>query len=242
MARKRQADNEALEQAIWKAKAEIEGFGEEDYIGNRTVFIVAQYLKGLDMPEARTVADLKPAFRQFYDQINGLLVDEFGEALSFGQAWAQLTELWPKVKYAKGELLEQARARAKGYTKPRPEIAWCEDKGIQDVVNITYELKELRGDGHFFLSGYQAGDIMGRNQKIGRAVMKMLTTEGIYRLVERGNRHRATLYEYTGDRPEYLQERQRLNAEQFEQKKQAELQKLQEAQKRAKDRRKRQDL
>jgi hypothetical protein len=237
-----QQDAEALEQAIWKARAEIEGLGEADYIGNRTVFVVAQYLKGLDMPEARTFVDLKPAFRQFYDQLNGLLVDEFEEPLTFGQAWAQLTELWPKVKYAKGALLEQARARAKGYTKPRPEIAWCEDQPIQDVVNTTYELKELRGDGHFFLSTYQAGDIMGRNQKMGRAVMQMLTTEGIYRLVERGNRRKATLYEYTGDRPEYLQERQRLNAEQFEQKKQAELQKLQEAQKRAKAKRKRQDL
>jgi hypothetical protein len=95
-----QKDTEALEQAIWKARAEIESLGEADYIGNRTVFIVAQYLKGLDMPEARTFVDLKPAFRQFYDQLNGLLVDEFEEPLSFGQAWAQLTELWPKVKYA----------------------------------------------------------------------------------------------------------------------------------------------
>jgi hypothetical protein len=241
MSQKKQ-DAEAVEQAIWKARAEIEGLDGEDYIGNRAVFIVAQYLKGLDMQEARTVADLKPAFRQFYDRVNGLLVDECGEALSFGQAWAQLTELWPKVKYPKGALLDQARARAKGYTKPRPEIAWCEDKPIQDVVNTTYELKELRRDGHFFLSGYQAGDIMGRTQKMGRAVMQMLTTEGIYRLVERGTRRKATLYEYTGDRPEYLQERQRLNAEQFEQKRQAELQKLQEAEKRAKAKRKGQDL
>jgi len=242
MAGKQQIDGEATERAIEKARTEIENIEGEDYIGNRTVFIVAQYLKGLDMSEVKAISELKPVFRQFYSRLGGLLMDESGQALSFGQAWAQLVEVWPKVKYAKGELLEQARARARGYTEPRPEIAWCDDKGIQEVVNTTYELKELRGDGRFFLSGYQVGDIMHRNQKAGRAVMHMLTAEGIYRVIERGSRYKATLYEYTGDRPEYLQERQRLNAGEIERKKQAELQKLQEAQKRAKAKRKGQDL
>jgi len=155
MAGKQQIDGEATERAIEKARTEIENIEGEDYIGNRTVFIVAQYLKGLDMSEVKAISELKPVFRQFYSRLGGLLMDESGQALSFGQAWAQLVEVWPKVKYAKGELLEQARARARGYTEPRPEIAWCDDKGIQEVVNTTYELKELRGDGRFFLSGYQ---------------------------------------------------------------------------------------
>jgi len=235
-------DNEAIQLAIQKARAEIEKFAGEDYIGNRAVFIIAQYLKGRDMSEARTVVDLKPAFKQFYDRLDGLLKDESGEPLSFGRAWAQLTELWPKLKFAKGEMLDRARERAKGYAEPRPEIAWCDDESIQELVNTTYELKKLRGDGRFFLSGYQAGEIMHRNQKAGRAVMHMLVTEGIYRVIENGNRYKATLYEYTGDRAEYLQERPMLKAEQVKQKQQAELKKLQEAEKRAKSKIKGQDL
>jgi hypothetical protein len=198
MAKENPLDNiDELEQAIQKAIEETELKSDElDYIGNRPVFILCQYLKGTVLPDTTTFADLKPSVQRWYEQLKGSLFDEDGETLSFTEVWAQFIEAWDKVRHPKGNALESAKLRAVKATYQIPDLDWCDDQSILYLAKVCYELS--RPDGIFFLSGYDAGKILGKTQKTGRAVLKMFISENIIECTKIGDRHNASEYRYIG--------------------------------------------
>lgn len=222
MAKKSELDMNAIERAIQKAiPVDDEQIG---YIGNEPVFLLCQYLKGVDMPDGTTFADLKPFFRQWYELSIGMLFDEYGDPLSFTEAWAQFIEAWPKVKYPKSAYLEQAKERAKNRKEPLPELAEF-DGDYQYLGVVCYELQQIMRDRPFWLSTYDAGEILGKSQKVGHRAMKMLSAEGILELVKVGDRHNASEYRYIG-KTTCQSSNNKMTAQEFEQQRKEMLEKL----------------
>jgi hypothetical protein len=191
-------DKSGLKEALERAVQETRDFDDIDYIGNRPLFICAQHMQGV-ISQKTPFDTIEPWFEKFFEQADGLLVDENEEPLSYYQALALFREVWPKVKFPKGDAFEIALDRARQYKTVRPEISWCDDKKIQQLVHTAYELKQLRGDERFTMSGYQAGRIMGQSQPTGRALLMWLVDIGMFKVLERGRfPDKATLYEYIG--------------------------------------------
>jgi hypothetical protein len=190
-------DIDALEQAIQKAIEETKLKSDEpDFIGNRPVFILCQYLKGTVMSDTTTFADLKTSVQRWYELSKGFLFDEDGEPLSFTEVWAQFIEAWNKVRHPKGNALESAKLRAEKATYQILELDWCDDQSILYLARACYELS--RPDGVFFLSGYDAGEMLGRTQKTGRAVLNMFVFEKIIECTKKGHTGIASEYKYIG--------------------------------------------
>jgi len=200
MAKLSELDTAAIEQAIQKAVAETSLKSDEpDYIGNRPALILCQYLKGVEMPNSTTLIELKPFAKQWYELLKDQLLDDTGCCITFAQAWSQIVEVWGKVKHSKGDALDAAKTRAKKATYKILELSWCDDEHIQYLARVCYELS--KPDGTFFLSGYGAGEILGKDQKIGRAVLKMFELEKLIECTKVGNRYKASEYRYIGRRP-----------------------------------------
>lgn len=232
-----ETDNEAIERAIQKARDEVENFDGEDYIGNRPVFILWQYLGGIDMPESMTLTDYKPIVKQWYGLSDGLLVDESGEPLTFTEVWGQFVEVCgkDKVKYFKRDCLELAKQRAKRHKKPLPELAEY-DQAHRYLGAVLYELQEIAGDGSIWLSSYDAGEILDKDQKRGLRAMNMFVADGILCRLKAGNRHYATEYKYIGKvdketagEPNGPANPGKLTPEQFRQRKKGMLKRLRES-------------
>ena len=210
----------ALDEAIKKAvPVDDEQIG---YIGNEPVFVLCQYLQGVNLPEGTVLSDLRPFAKQWYDLSADMLVDADGEILSFGDVWAQVLEVWQKIKYAKGNALENAKIRAGNATYTIPELQWCEDGHILYLAKVCYELS--RPDGKFFISGEDAGGILGKTQKTGRASLKMFEASKIIVCTQKGHSGKASEYKYIG-KPVF----EATSADSFEHRKQKMIDDLQRA-------------
>jgi hypothetical protein len=195
---KKELDNVIIEQAIIKAKEEFEGFEDEDYIGNRAAFILWQHLGGIDTPENTTLADYKPLVKRFYQLAEDLLLNRYDE-MSFTNFWSQFVEVFKKVKYFRRDYVELAKQRAKGRKEPLPELTDY-DPIYQFLGAICYELQLLQKEGEpFYLSTYQAGEILDKDQKTGHRAMVMFVADEILKIHRVGDRNLASEYFYIGD-------------------------------------------
>ena len=95
-------------------------------------------------------------------------------------------DCWEKVKYAKVDYLKLAKKIAAKYTEPRPEIAWSDAENIWYLVAVCYELQQLVGGESFFLSGYDAAEILDKKQSRAWAIMQMLERSKILCCTKRG--------------------------------------------------------
>jgi hypothetical protein len=143
-----------------------------------------------------TFEQIKPFAKQWHDLSNDMLIDLEGCNMTFGQVWAQIVEVWGKVKYAKGDALKDAKIRAEQAKYKIPELDWCEDENMHKLAKVCYELS--LPDGYFFLSGTDAGKILGKTQKMGRSALKMFQIDGIIELVKKGHSGVASDYKYIG--------------------------------------------
>ena len=192
-------DNEhIITKTLEKAKAEYEQFEGNDFVGNRAVFILCQYLQGVVNAEKITAEQLDLFVRQWYDLCDGSLVDDGGMPLSYTEIWAQFIDIWEneRVKFPKIDHLATALERARQYEQPRPEVAHLDCKRTQLIAHTCYELQQLRQDNQFFISQEDAGKIIGKGQKEGRLIMNLLLSEGVFVLVEKGRTGVASTYSY----------------------------------------------
>ena len=234
MAGNKKLDVEAVERALDKAKAEVKAKADEpDHIGNRAAFILWQHLGGVDMPDGTAVAEFKPHVKRFFGICPGLLFDEYGEPLGFTEFWGQFVEVCNKVKFFRRDCLELAKQRAVHRTEPLPELVEY-DQAHQKLGAVCYELQQITEDSPFFLSSYDAGEIMGKKQKVGWRALKMFVFDGILKLHRAGDRHNASEYFYIGEQSEQAKTGRRLTESEFEQRKRRQIEALREADKQGK--------
>jgi hypothetical protein len=173
---------------------------DEDYIGNRQVFVFCQYIKGVVIPAEADSSRLEPYLRTWYDRCNDVLVDECGDPLSYSEARSQFMVIWDgdKVKWAKGELLTLAEARARALPQPHQEFVRYDSPRVRHLGNTLAEAALLRGDGMVFISQKDAGRIMGRSERVGRETLLMFCADGILTRTCIGHTGWASEYRYTG--------------------------------------------
>lgn len=198
---KARIDKKTLLDAIARAaRAMREEDFDEDFIGNRQVFVFCQFLKSVVTPAEADSLEMEPYLRLWYDTCEDVLVDECGDPLSYSEARSQFMVVWDgdKVKWARGDMLTLAEARAKALPECHPEFRRYDSPRIRHLGNTLAELAILRGDGMVFIDQMNAGRIMGRSERVGRRTLLMFRADGILERVTIGHTGRASEYRYTG--------------------------------------------
>jgi len=191
---------EALRQALEQAIKAVQTLDRDnDYIGNRQVFLLCQYLRGVVSPTNYDSTALESYLTAFYDASKDLLVDEYGEPMDYDTARAQFVYIWDgnKVKWAKGEKLQKAVELAKSRSTNRPELKRYTNPAILLLGHTCYSLAKLNNDhGTFYLTQTAAGQIMGKSQPTGRYTMAMFCRDGVLSQEYQGHTGRAGEYTY----------------------------------------------
>jgi len=207
--------NNLYDEILKKAVLDADPKQAKIRIGNEAVFRLCQGLKGVAQ-DGTSAADMEPYFRLWIKTYRQDLPDD-----DF-TLWLQFTELWDggKIKFPKRDTFNTALARASDpQGELRPELGNMPDE-IKRLGAVCYELQKLAGDRPFFISGGQAGQIMGKSEDTGRLALKYLARKKIIELKQRGHSGRATEYQYIAANP--LQE-QKYQDRRTEIKQQAEL-------------------
>lgn len=174
---------------------------DDDFVGNRQVFVFCQFLKAVVTPAQADSDRLEPYFCEWYGACRDVLVDECGDSLSYSEARSQFMEIWDgnKVKWARGRLLVLAEVRAKALPQCHPEFLRYDSPRVRQLGNTLAEATLLRGDGMVFISQVDAGRIMGRSERVGRETLLMFCADGILERTFVGHTGRASEYRYRGD-------------------------------------------
>ncbi|AQT68780.1 hypothetical protein STSP2_01953 [Anaerohalosphaera lusitana] len=185
-----------IDRIIPKVREEIENPSPDvSRIDNHDIFVLCQYLRGLGIPKNIDEDQLEDIFYHCYEQLEDILLDEDGDTLSEDEAWSQFIEVWPKIRIPKGFSFQKAVDKAKKMDTPL-EIEIFSDERLILLGKVCYQLQLMVGDGLFWLSGYDAGKILGISQPRARRFLKTLVDQEILELVKSGNRRKASEYRY----------------------------------------------
>lgn len=162
----------AIEMAIQQA---IEDKTEIGDIGNEPVFRLCQYLSGIISQKDHPADTLKPIVHDFYQKHPELhdYYDFFEIMLMFSHIWDN-----EKVKNPKMAYLKIAIMRADKDTENRPESAWIDNERMRRLDNVCFHMQKLTGENPFWISQYQAGEIIGRSDTLGREYLDGLEMKG----------------------------------------------------------------
>ncbi len=171
--------------------------------GNEGLFRFCQYLK----QEIFSSDAAMPYIEKWYERWHENLVDETEHKLAIEDVKVQAEELWDKVKFSIGGQLKAAVENAQNrYDETIPELDGYGGKPEKRLALVCFELQQSAGrDEVFFISGYDAAEVMGldriNGQKRARRTLKVFIRKGIISLAKRGNQRRATRYRYSGSPP-----------------------------------------
>ncbi len=205
MPRKTEISEEKLAEIIGLCNPEKirKKFSTAGRCGNEGLFRFCQYLK----QEIFSSDAAMPYIREWYKRWREKLVDETGHQLAIEDIEVQAEELWDKIKFPVGGQLAAAIANAKNrYDETIPELGDYGGKPEKFLALVCFELHQSAGrDGVFFISGYDAAEVMGldriNGQKRARRTLKVFIRKGIISLAKHGNQRRATRYYYSGSPP-----------------------------------------
>ncbi len=178
-------------------------FSTADGCGNEGLFKLCQYLK----QEIYSFDAALPYIRRWYERWHENLVDETGYKLAIEDVEVQAEELWDKVKFSIGGQLKAAVENAQNrYDETIPELDGYGGKPEKHLALVCFELQQSAGrDEVFFISGYDAAEVMGldriNGQKRARRTLKVFIRKGIISLAKHGNQRIATRYRYSGSPP-----------------------------------------
>lgn len=166
---------------------------------NGPVFRLARELRA-DVPDLHG-EDLERAVESWWREQSpeSIRLLDFEEVVlpSFFQAWA--TARFP----AGYDPISVASQRSEDAAPPECAARFASER-IRRLITFVRELQDIVGDRPFFLSGEQAGGVLGLSQPKAWGVMRQLENAGIIRCVKRGGKFGdkkvASRYVYTGDR------------------------------------------
>lgn len=175
--------------------------------GNEGLFRFCQYIKQEKFP---TYGPALPYIRKWFDRWHDKLIDETGYRLSFDDVEVMVDDLWDKIKHPIGGELAAAKSSAKRrYDETIPELDGYGGEPARKLALVCYELHRFtKKDEPFYLSSYDAAEIMGldreKGQKRAYLTLKVFIRKGILVVDELGNKRRATRYRYMGSSPTKL--------------------------------------
>jgi hypothetical protein len=189
-------NNNLYDEAMKRAVFDADPKQAKIRIGNEAVFSLCQRLKGIAQ-NGIPAADMEPYLKLWLKTYRQDLTDD-----DF-TLWLQFTELWDgdKIKFPKRDTFNTALARASDpQGELRPELGNMPGE-IRRLGAVCYELQKLAGNRPFFISGGQAGQVIGKSEDTGRLALKYLIRHKIIELKQRGHSKRATEYLYIAANP-----------------------------------------
>ncbi len=148
---------------------------------DRAVFFLAQQIKG------RPQVVQEQAARLFYDNITSVYE---GFSLSERDFKVELRQRMRQVKYAPGEMIAEVIEEV-SLEKNSPEWPGYDD----DILLLLRVCRNLQGTNkQFFLSGKDAGTVIGKKSSTGSTWMLQLCEDGILKLLHKGAFKRASTY------------------------------------------------
>lgn len=165
---------------------------------NAPLFLLCQHLLSVPQAVDLDMDELLPFVATFWETVeddcsNGMYdVDDAENA--FVVLWRS-----GKVHDARSNRLEAARKIASNGAARPPEAERYTSEGMQQLVHICFLLSKSNTQGKFFLSGADAGEILGKPPRSGLLALKRLCADGILQNTQRGNSlaRKANEYAYT---------------------------------------------
>lgn len=163
-----------------------------DNIGerNRRLFDLARHIKGL-MPDA-TKADLRGIVAEWHR----LALPNIGTA-GFTESWGDFQRGWDAVHTPYGSVLNRILGEI-DMTEKAPESLVSlgyDDKALL-LCRICKQLQANAGDGPFFVSARQAGELIGLHFTDASKVLYALVADDVLELVKKGAGKAASRYRY----------------------------------------------
>lgn len=163
-----------------------EGIGER----NRRLFDLARHIKGL-MPDA-TKADLRGIVAEWHR----LALPNIGTA-GFAESWGDFQRGWDAVHTPYGSVLDRILGEI-DMTEKAPESLVSlgyDDKALL-LCRICKQLQANAGEGPFFISVRQAGELIGLHFTDAGKVLYALVADDVLELVKKGAGKAASRYRY----------------------------------------------
>ena len=182
-------DHEIIEEAI---RNSINNFQEIGDIGNEPVFGLCQHLVGV-VPKGTASDLLHGPVMSWYEKAKRNL-----DGYDFTDIWLMFCDIWDgkKVKNPKTQALERAKIQAAARKQDRPELAILRTRAEKEVAHVCYELQVIQNIEPIFLSGEEAGKIIGKNQTMGSILLRKFCRINILKLIKKGHTGHASEYLY----------------------------------------------
>ena len=163
-----------------------EGIGER----NRRLFDLARHIKGL-MPDAPK-ADLRGIVAEWHR----LALPNIGTA-EFTESWGDFQRGWDAVHTPYGSVLNRILGEI-DMTEKAPESLVSLGYGDKALLlcRICKQLQANAGDGPFFVSARQAGELIGLHFTDASKVLYALVADDVLELVKKGAGKAASRYRY----------------------------------------------
>lgn len=164
-----------------------------DNIGqrNRCLFELARHLKGL-VPNAS-----KQELREIVAEWHRLALPNIGTS-GFTESWGDFHRSWNAVHTPYGSVMNRILAEIEITDRPPSSLVSLgyDDKAVA-LCRICKQLQANAGEGPFFISARQAGELIGLHFTDASKVLYALVADGVLSLVKRGAGKVASRYRYT---------------------------------------------
>jgi hypothetical protein len=114
---------------------------------------------------------------------------------SFDETWTDFLRAYESARLPLGVALDQWARQQAGQWLPPAADDYDSDR-ISLLVGMCWHLAHLSPQRRFFLSSHRAGALLGISQRTALSCLRMLTTDGVIQLIERGNQKHANRYRY----------------------------------------------
>lgn len=171
---------------------------------NDNTFRLAQALKGVEGFAILSSQEQREVVWKWYKKWESILCGRNGDSFEFEEVWDQLVNIWDKVKYPKGRIMEGLLKKARELLlKNEPqEIDKVTVNRYKILVPFCYLCQlQSKGEGGyhpFYLSQSTAGKLIKRSTQCGSFAIKHLIDKKVISFVKRGHPGKGSLYWYNG--------------------------------------------
>lgn len=160
---------------------------------NQVIFNLARHLKSLYQDSV--AKDFHPYVKEWHTESLPNI-----RTKGFTETWADFCNAWKGVKTLEGESIINQVASNIDFDTVAPHE--YHEKGYEDsgwaCLQLCYGLSTYREDKTFFLSGRKVEEVLKIPQRTAAKILNLMVTDAILSVIEKGDRHKATTYQYIG--------------------------------------------